>query len=91
LTSAEYAVLLRQFHSDQELGLWEWLPVDTHTLLEARRRYQKLSPRIFLRSADAIHLSSALTRGFREIFTNDRHLLAACPVFGILGRNLLTS
>ena len=91
LTPAEYGVLLRQFQSDQDLGIWEWLPVDALTLLEARRRFHKLSPRFFLRSADAIHLASALLHGFREVYSNDRHLLAACPVFDILGRNLLTS
>jgi hypothetical protein len=34
------------------------------------------------------HLAAA-ENGFDEIFTNDRHMLAACAAFGLDGRNLI--
>jgi hypothetical protein len=32
---------------------------------------------------------AAAENGFDEIFTNDRHMLAACAAFGLDGRNLI--
>ncbi len=42
-----------------------------------------------LRAADALHLACALEHGFREIFSNDRHLLASAAAFKITGRNVI--
>jgi predicted nucleic acid-binding protein len=42
----------------------------------------------FLRSGDAIHLTSAIDAGFQEIWTNDRHLLEAASRVGIRGRSM---
>jgi predicted nucleic acid-binding protein len=39
-----------------------------------------------LRAGDAIHIVSAVEAGFNEIWTNDRHLLAAAAHFGLKGR-----
>jgi len=43
---------------------------------------------IFLRSADAIHLATARELGESEIWTSDRHMLAAAPFSGLRGRTL---
>jgi predicted nucleic acid-binding protein len=40
-----------------------------------------------LRAGDAIHIATALEVGEPEIWTNDRHLLAAAAHFGIVGRS----
>lgn len=42
----------------------------------------------YLRAADAVHLVSALEAGFTEIWSNDRHLLAAAAYFGLQGRSV---
>ena len=42
----------------------------------------------YLRAGDAIHLVSAGGAGFTEIWTSDRHLLAAAAYFGIEGRRV---
>jgi predicted nucleic acid-binding protein len=89
LSARDYRVALQQFDSDLEGGVWRWLPLDTVILLEARKVYDGLSSKYFLRAADAVHLTCARTNGCREVFTNDRHMLAACPAFGLKGRNLI--
>jgi predicted nucleic acid-binding protein len=51
--------------------------------------FQKLPPTIFLRAGDAIHLATASEAGFKEIYSNDRHLLAAATLFKLKGINPL--
>ena len=43
---------------------------------------------IFLRTADAVHLATAQELGERDVWTNDRHMLAAAPYFGLTGRSV---
>jgi antitoxin (DNA-binding transcriptional repressor) of toxin-antitoxin stability system len=38
------------------------------------------------RSGDAVHLATALEIGELEVWTSDRHMLAAAPHFGLIGR-----
>jgi predicted nucleic acid-binding protein len=40
-----------------------------------------------LPAGDAIHTATALETGETEIWTNDRHLLAAVAHFGLAGRS----
>ena len=42
-------------------------------------------PDVPLRTGDAIHTENALETGEMEIWTNDRHLLAAVAHFGLAG------
>lgn len=89
LSDSEYQVVFAQYEADLEAGIWEWLelPLDIWTGLEGR--FKNLSPDVFLRGADAVHLETARHNGFQEVFTNDRHMLAACASFGLEGHNLL--
>lgn len=41
-----------------------------------------------MRAADALHLASASAHGFREIYSNDRHVLASAPLFGLRGKTV---
>ena len=41
-----------------------------------------------LRAGDAIHIVTAVEAGFNEIWTNDRHLLAAAGHLGLKGRSI---
>jgi predicted nucleic acid-binding protein len=90
LTRRQYGVVVRQFAADLDQGLWVWLPLEPAVQAAAQRRYENLPAKFFLRAADALHLACAEANGFSEIFTNDRHMLAAAAAFGLQGRNLLS-
>jgi predicted nucleic acid-binding protein len=40
---------------------------------------------VFLRSLDALHLVTAKAERFDRVYSNDRHLLAACGGVGVEG------
>lgn len=89
LERANYELVLRQYQSDLRSNLWEWLSVEERFWGLTEKCFSELEPSVFLRGADAIHLVTAKVHGFSEVFTNDRHLLAACDALGLKGRNLL--
>lgn len=89
LNARQYGVVIRQFASDLDQGIWTWLPLTSPISTLAQKCYDDLPAQVFLRAADAMHLSCAAENGFNEIFTNDRHMLAACAAFGLDGRNLI--
>jgi predicted nucleic acid-binding protein len=43
---------------------------------------------LFIRTADAVHLATAHEAGERDVWTNDRHMLAAAPYFGLTGQSV---
>ena len=87
-TKAESSALFDQFETDCQSGLWTWLPLTADLIASAVRRFRELSPRVPLRSADAIHLVSAHEHGLDAIYTNDAHVLAAASAFGIRGQSV---
>lgn len=80
-----HTALERQFDADCGQGLWIWIPVTAALIDQARAAYAKASKKQFMRAADALHLASASAHGFREMYSNDRHVLAAAPLFGLRG------
>lgn len=84
-----YKSVLAQFAEDQRNGIWTWLEVDDHLLDKAARVFSALPASVFLRASDALHLACAREHGFREIYSNDAHLLRAARHFGIKGRNVI--
>lgn len=84
-TKAECAALFDQFWTDCESGLWTWLPLTEDLVASAVQRFRELSPKLLIRSADAIHLISAQEHGLDAIYTNDGRVLAAAPEFDIRG------
>jgi len=87
LDAATYAILFEQFHADDEAGVWHWLPMDATVWNEVDRRFRELPATVFLRGADAVHLACARQHQITEVYTNDRHMLAACEAFGLKGHN----
>jgi hypothetical protein len=80
----------RRFIGDEIAGFWLFLPI-TRTLVELScTRLGALPPDVLCRAADALHLGCAVEEGFTEIYSNDRHLLAAAKYFGLTGRNVIS-
>jgi len=65
---------------------WVMLPVSQLVLRKVGLALRALPKNVYLRAADAIHIVTALDAGFDEIWTNDRHLLAAAEHFKLKGR-----
>ena len=80
-----HAAIERQFSADCALEMWLWIPVTQALIDRARAVYARASKKQFMRAADALHLASASEHGFREIYTNDRQVIAAAPLFGLRG------
>ena len=83
LTQREFRQLAAQVEADLDAGLWTALLV-TSSLIEAQaRRMTTLPATVFLRTADALHLTCATEAGLLEVYSSDRHLVAAAPHFGL--------
>lgn len=88
-TAAQYQDLLAQVHDEASAGHLEWLPLTEAVLNRVESVFATAPATTYLRAADAIHLSTAVEYGFAEIHSNDKHLLAAAPLFGLRGVNVI--
>ena len=82
------AALRDHFLGDIDAGIWKLLPITERLLRRIESTTRTLGKDIFLRAGDAIHIASALDAGFMELWTNDRHLLAAASQLGLKGRSI---
>ena len=89
LSPEVFAAALGQFAMDQVSDGMVWLPL-SHALLGGMvSRFSEMPRTAFLRAADALHLACAAEHGFTEVYSNDRHFLAAAPLFGLQGFNII--
>jgi len=79
----------KRLEKEERDGAIRWLPIDSLLVASACARLQKIPPAVFLRSADALHLACAADAGLKEIYSHDRHLLAAAPHFGLKGHDVI--
>jgi predicted nucleic acid-binding protein len=88
LTASQCHELMKAFLRHAESGVWSLLPV-TEVLLKRMTALVRSAPAsVYIRAGDAVHLTTALDQGEHEIWTNDRHLLAAARHFGLSGRSV---
>ncbi len=80
----------KQVEADSATGILRWVPWDDSLFDLAARSALELPAELFLRAADALHLVCARDHGFRSIYSNDRHLLAAAKHFRLRGINVIT-
>lgn len=97
LTSVQAAELEREFQTDEQSGVWLWLPVHDGLLDAVASRLSTWPDAVPLRTGDALHLSCAVEHGFTEIYstrsayppgfcgigTEDDGFLGLFPVTGI--------
>ena len=89
LSEADAEAVFENFESDEKAGYWRWFGVTQALLDEVFSTYQSLAASVFVRTNDAIHLACAREQGFQEIYSNDRHLLAAAPAFSLTGIDVI--
>lgn len=88
LSIAQGRILIDLFGKHVEDDLWNLAPVGKALLERTARMVRDLPRGVPLRAGDAIHLATAMEAGEKEIWTNDRRLLAAAPHFGLVGRSV---
>lgn len=89
LNARQLAEIIDQFEADSAAGGFAWFPFEESITRRLAERYRNVPATTFLRAADAVHLACAVKNGFREIYSNDRHLLGAAPLFGVRGVNVI--
>lgn len=88
-TSTHVDALLGQVAADRAAGALQWFPITDAHLDRVTTVFRRAPSTVYLRAADALHLVSAAEAGFAEIYSNDRHLLAAAPLFGLRGVDVI--
>ena len=82
-TKSEFLAVIRQFSKDDIGGYWSWLPLDGVIVEQSVKIFTTLPENIFLRTADCLHLVTALHHGFGVIHTHDTHQLKAAAALGL--------
>ncbi len=84
-----YQARLAQLAVDNAAGAFHWLPAGAEVIERIAGAYASLPRTVYLRGADALHLATAAAHGFRVVYSNDSHLLAAAPYFKLKGLNVI--
>ena len=79
----KFMTAIRQFTHDDIAGFWTWLPLGGAVIEAAAQVYTTLPESVFLRSADCLHLVTALRHNFAEIYTYDLRQADAAAVLGL--------
>ena len=87
LTTSQYQGLSRAFRKHIREELWILIPLTSRLLSRVSAAMDSLTSHVYLRSGDAVQLITAQDAGESEVWTSDRHMLAAAPHFGLTGRS----
>ncbi len=79
----EFQAAVRQFNMDDHGGYWSWAPLDGIIVGQAAQTYTTLPAEVFLRTADCLHLVTAIHHNFAEIHTHDVHQIKAASILGL--------
>jgi predicted nucleic acid-binding protein len=88
LSLSRAGALTKIFLEDIDSGFWTLIPATARVLRNVTILVSQVPQNVYIRAADALHLTTAQNEGETEIWTNDRHLLAAAPYFGLTGRTV---
>jgi len=79
----DFATVLRQLSTDEAVGYWTWVPLDSSIVEQVVRTFTTLPENVFLRTADCLHLVTALQQGFTEVHTHDTHQRNGASALGL--------
>jgi uncharacterized protein len=79
----EFTTVVRQFSADEAVGYWTWVPLDSRIIEQVVRNFTTLPADVFLRTADCLHLVTALQQGFTEVHTHDAHQRNGAGALGL--------
>ncbi len=88
ISAGDAQELSSRFYEHVDAGLWKLIPVHEALLRRTSALIVSAPHEIFIRTADAVHLMTAHEAGEREVWTNDRHMLASAAYFGVTGRSV---
>ncbi len=91
LTGSRLSALIKQVTMDESSHLLGWLPLSPELIATACAKITELPPAVYIRAGDALHLTCAKDAGLKEIYSHDRHLLAAAPHFGLKSLDVIKS
>lgn len=91
LTNAQLKMIWGKHEQDLADGLIHYLPLSSTLIQQACVTLAALPASTFLRAADALHLACASDAGLKQIYSHDRHLLAAASHFGLKGVDVITA
>jgi len=80
--------LSSRFSEHVREGLWKLIPVNEALLRRTSALMVSAPIDLLVRTADAVHLTTAHEIGELEVWTSDRHMLAAASCFGLTGRSV---
>jgi predicted nucleic acid-binding protein len=80
--------LSSRFDQHVQEGLWKLIPVHEILLRRTSALIVSAPPDLLIRTADAVHQTTAHEAGERDVWTSDRHMLASAAHFGLTGRSV---
>ncbi len=87
LNHSQYEQLVDAFMEHVDEGIWTFAPVTDRLLRKMTLLARAMPATVYLRTADAVHLTTAHDLDETEIWSNDRHVLEAAKYFGLTGRS----
>ena len=88
LSPIDARALSSRFYEHVQEGLWKLIPISEALLRRTSALVLSAPPGLFIRTADAVHLTTAQEAGERDLWTSDRHMLASAAYFGLTGRSV---
>ena len=88
-TAEQLRAVMAQIRADAAAGALVWLPVSDAVVKRVEAFFTDAPPSVILHAADALHLACAVEHGADEIFSNDKHVLAAAAFFNLRGVNVI--
>ena len=87
--AGQLRALLDQFTADCDAGGIVFQPLVDGVFEKVDAVFRVAPAGVFLRAADALHLACAAENQAPKVYSNDRHMIAAAPLFGLEAVNVI--